>query len=156
MVSVGATSCLTVSHEKAGSSKTGRPCGMPPKRLPMVSTGRLSAQAATDRVTSATTGAGSRDVAFSALMVSTCSSWRRNCESTAHSRGQMNRPMMHSAPRPKAQGLKLPMCCQSVPICWKKSAGILATSSPSQSRNCDRPMSTAMPLVKPITTLTGT
>ena len=42
MVSVGPTSCFTVSHENSGSAKPGRPCGMPPNFEPMVSTGRCS------------------------------------------------------------------------------------------------------------------
>ncbi|MDT4860553.1 hypothetical protein FQZ97_951230 [compost metagenome] len=102
MVRVGVTSRRTVSQEKSGSSKAGTPCGMPPKREPIVSTGMLRAQASSESVTSATTGAGRRDVALSALTVSIWSSWRRNCESTAHRRGQMNRPITQRAPRPKA------------------------------------------------------
>ena len=43
-----------------------------------------------------------------------------------------------------------------VAIWLNKSAGILVMSSPNQSLSCDRPISTAMPLVKPMTTLTGT
>jgi len=38
----------------------------------------------------------------------------------------------------------------------EKSAGIFSTCNPNASRSCDRPISTAMPLVKPMTTLTGT
>jgi hypothetical protein len=42
-------------------------------------------------------------------------------------------------------------------LSWvKKSAGILGTVRPSQSRSCDAAISTAMPLVKPMTMLTGT
>ena len=73
IVRVGVTSSRTVSQEKSGNSNAGTPWGMPPKRVPIVSTGRLRAQAATDSVTRATTGAGSRDVAFRAETVSICS-----------------------------------------------------------------------------------
>ena len=66
MVSVGVTSCLTVSHEKSGSAKAGRPSGMPPKRVPMVSTGRLKPQDTSVSVTSATIGPGMREPARTA------------------------------------------------------------------------------------------
>jgi len=55
----------------------------------------------------------------------------------------------------KAAGLKLCRCLASVAIWAKKSAGSLSISKPSRSLNCDRPISTAMPLVKPITMDTG-
>jgi len=71
-------------------------------------------------------------------------------------RGQTNSPTRHTAPRPKAWGLKLPMCCATVPTCEKKSPGMRAMDRPSQSLTCDSAISTAMPLVKPMTMLTGT
>jgi hypothetical protein len=42
MVSVGITSSLALAQLKAGRSSEGRVCGMPPKRLPMVSSGSCS------------------------------------------------------------------------------------------------------------------
>ncbi len=66
MVSVGVTSCLTVSHEKSGSAKPGTPSGMPPKRVPMVSTGRAKPQDTSVSVTSATIGPGMREPARTA------------------------------------------------------------------------------------------
>jgi hypothetical protein len=48
--------------------------------------------------------------------------------------------------------------CSAPPIrfSWvKKSAGSLSRSRPSKSLTCDSPISTAMPLVKPMTMLTG-
>jgi hypothetical protein len=75
---------------------------MPPKRVPIVSTGKLKAQASSDSDTSATTGAGTREVARSALTVSILSSCLRNCESTAHRRGQMKSPTTQTTPSPSA------------------------------------------------------
>ena len=44
MVTVGVTRSLTVSQQNSGRAKAGSPCGMPPKRVPMVSTGRAKYQ----------------------------------------------------------------------------------------------------------------
>ena len=60
MVSVGIKSWRTVSHDKVGSSMPGRLCGMPPKRVPMVSTGMCMKLATAVSETKATTGAGMR------------------------------------------------------------------------------------------------
>jgi hypothetical protein len=46
-------------------------------------------------------------------------------------------------------------CAASTPSCEKKSAGSLGVSSPRNSLTCDSAISTAMPLVKPMTMLTG-
>ncbi len=129
---------------------------MPPKRVPTVSTGKLSTQASSESVTSAITGPGMREVALRALTVSMASSWRRNWESTAHRRGHTTRPSTHSAPSPSANGLRLWMWLPIASIWPKKLAGIFSMSSPSRSRTCESAMSTAMPLVKPMTTVTGT
>ena len=48
------------------------------------------------------------------------------------------------------------MCCASVLTCEKKLPGMRSIDKPSQSFTCDSAISTAMPLVKPITMLTGT
>ena len=60
MVSVGIEQLLTSPSEKSGQANAGSACGMPPKRVPMVSTGRSSAAASSDSVTSATIGPGMR------------------------------------------------------------------------------------------------
>ena len=60
MVKVGLTSCLTVSHEKSGRANGGRPCGIPPKRVPIVSTGSWKYHDTRVSVISATIGAGTR------------------------------------------------------------------------------------------------
>ncbi len=46
IVSVGISSCLAVVQLSSGSAKAGSDCGMPPKREPMVSTGRLNSAVA--------------------------------------------------------------------------------------------------------------
>src|SRR6218665_3492 len=48
------------------------------------------------------------------------------------------------------------MCCVSVRSCEKKLPGMWVMDRPSQSLTCDNAISTAMPLVKPMTMLTGT
>ena len=58
MVSVGITSCLAVTQLNSGKAKDGKACGMPPKREPMVSTGRCSHSTASVATTSATTVPG--------------------------------------------------------------------------------------------------
>ncbi len=55
-----------------------------------------------------------------------------------------------------AAGLIEAMCCHSAWIWAKKSEGIFAMRRPSRSFSCDSPMSTAMPLVKPMMIGTGT
>ena len=47
------------------------------------------------------------------------------------------------------------MCAHRVESMPKKSAGIFGMLRPRKSLSWDRPISTAMPLVKPITTATG-
>src|SRR6218665_531058 len=48
------------------------------------------------------------------------------------------------------------MGCVSVRSCEKKLPGMWVMDRPSQSLTCDNAISTAMPLVKPMTMLTGT
>ena len=60
IVMVGAISSRTVSHEKSGNAKAGSVRGMPPKREPIVSTGRCNTKASAVRVSSATMGPGRR------------------------------------------------------------------------------------------------
>ena len=60
MASVGPTRFWADSQSKLGSAGAGRLCGMPPKRLPMVSTGRCSAQVNSVPSSRTTSGAGMR------------------------------------------------------------------------------------------------
>jgi hypothetical protein len=57
-------------------------------------------------------------------------------------------------PAPAPAGLVC-RCRASTPIWVKKSAGSLAIGRPRKSFTCDSPISTAMPLVKPMTMDTG-
>ena len=149
---VGVTSRRTVSHENSGRANDGGCCGMPPNLLPMVSTGISSQRDSSVSVTSATTGAGMR-----AKRRTVWPSVKRSTgEPCINKRGQTKTPTKHAAPKPSAYGLTLPMCSASVCTCEKKLPGIFSTASPSQSFSCDSAISTAMPLVKPITMLTGT
>ena len=102
MVSVGVTSSLTVSQEKSGSANTGSPCGMPPKRVPMVSTGHCSAQASRLRVSRATTGPGMRAPTTAALRTSGSSSVGRWGERTPQIFGHTYSPTTQARPRPSA------------------------------------------------------
>ena len=54
-----------------------------------------------------------------------------------------------------ACGFQVPQCADRVCTMPKKSAGMLATRRPRKSLICDTMISTAMPLVKPMTTATG-
>jgi hypothetical protein len=87
MVSVGMKSCCALLQLKGGSASTGRPCGMPPKREPIVSTGRCSSAATTVSTTSATTGPGRRVA-----------------------RGQQNNAATHAAPSASAYGFRVCRC----------------------------------------------
>ena len=58
--SVGPSRFWADSQSKLGSTGAGRLCGMPPKRLPMVSTGSCSAQVNSVPSSSTTSGAGMR------------------------------------------------------------------------------------------------
>ena len=59
--------------------------------------------------------------------------------------------------RASSKAAKLTVCrfCHRVFKMPKKSAGMAATFRPRKSLICDSMISTAMPLVKPITTATG-
>ena len=60
MASVGPTRFWADCQSKLGSTGEGRLCGMPPKRLPMVSSGSRSHQVSTVPNSRTTSGAGMR------------------------------------------------------------------------------------------------
>ena len=59
---VGPTRFCASSHSKAGSANDGSPCGMPPKRLPIVSTGSPNSATATIPIASTTIVPGRRAI----------------------------------------------------------------------------------------------
>ena len=145
-VRAGLKSNCTVSQPTAGHCSVGRLVGMPPKRLPMVSTGQCPS--ATPVVASTNTtiepGTSARRVSAGCRRPS---AGRANCHSTS-------RPRQAKANK-VAVPLKLGRAACSVASMPKKSAGILLVRRPKKSLICDNAISTAMPLVKPITTATG-
>ena len=151
IVRVGISNCLALSQLKAGRASAGKVRGISPKREPMVSTGKANHEATTVIDTRATTGPGMRVTARSALR----SVWRSGWVPPANSLGHRNRPPKQARPMARACGLKLSRWLTSAPICEKKSAGILSIDRPSRSLSCDRPISTAMPFVKPMMIDTG-
>ena len=60
-----------------------------------------------------------------------------------------------TAATPSAQGLSVCRLAHSAPTMPKKSPGILSMDRPRKSLTCDSPISTAMPLVKPMITAIG-
>ena len=60
IVTVGTNSRCTLSQSKSGQTNAGSARGMPPKRVPIVSTGSASQAASSESVTSATIGPGTR------------------------------------------------------------------------------------------------
>ncbi len=151
IVIVGISNCLALSHENGGSAKSGNVRGMAPKREPMVSTGSVKYQHSSVMVTSATTGAGTRDSADSERPSTGLPVTAPRANSFGHSHSSTN----EAPPIATACQFTLPRCSHSAPICEKKSAGILSIFRPSRSFNCDSAISTAMPLVKPMMIATG-
>ncbi len=102
-VSVGATSRRTVAHEKSGNANVGRLGAMAPKRWPMVSTGKASAQASSVSVTSATTGPGTRAVTAMACRPLGSTATRCNTvDSERINRGQNHKPSTQAKPKATA------------------------------------------------------
>ena len=134
------------SQLNAGQANEGRPDGIPPKRLPIVSTGSFSSQTASVAATSATIDPGI-GVSLPANWMPLPSLGMKNCQ-------MMMMASEHSA-IPSATGFTVCKVAPSVDSIPKKSAGMAATRSPMKSLTCDSAISTAMPLVKPITTAIG-
>ena len=146
-VIVGITSSRADSQEKTGHCSPGRLEGIPPKRLPMVSTCSPSAATATLASSSATTDPGTS--------ASTLNRGRLlqifgiiACHPTISAR--------QASASARAWTLRVSMAPASTPSMPKKWAGTGPVTSPSKSRICETAISTAMPLVNPITTATGT
>ena len=110
MVTVGITSSLADTQLKAGKARSGSVCGMPPKREPMVSTGRRKKAVAAVIVTRATTGPGMRDSERTVWPSNTCV----GRAPATNSRGHRKRPPKQARPMASAQGLKLSRCVASV------------------------------------------
>ena len=134
------------SQLKLGSVKAGSAAGMPPKRLPMVSTGRLNAATAAVASTSAMIEPGTRP--------SRAEAGRRGASADS-ARCQPTTIASDASASPTAQGLKVCRWPHSAPRMPKKSPGILGMARPRKSFTCDSPISTAMPFVKPMITATG-
>ena len=127
----GSTAC-TFSSEKSGRCGDGSSAGMPPKRLPMVSTGKAKAKVATAATATAISMPGQCGLSFLAPTI---------------------RPMV-SSDSATAAGLIVSSDRASVSILAMKAAGSLPSSlSPSRSFTWLAKMMTAMPAVKP--TVTG-
>ena len=75
---------------------------------------------------------------------------------SARGLGQAQTIARQASPIATAVGLIVCRWRASTPICVKKSAGSEAMRRPSRSFTCDSAISTAMPLVKPMTIGTGT
>ncbi len=125
---------------------------MPPKRLPMVSTGRSSRLTAAVASTSTSTGPG---IALTKRHRRTASVGAAPCFGVRYTLGQTNSNSSDSMATISATGLTVCACAARVLICAKKSPGMRAISRPKKSFSCDSAISTAMPLVKPITIGTG-
>ena len=118
----------------SGRCGAGRVLGTPPKRLPMVSTGRPSKAAITDA--SATTIRNPGHVGLK----------RRSSTMTA----------MEAAATAKAAGFKVGAACHKASSFGRKAAGSRpARANPRRSRNWLARIMTAMPAVKPTITEWG-
>ena len=146
-VRVGTRRNRAVSHEKAGHCSDGSVDGMPPKRLPMVSTGRPQTATSTVVSSSTTTEPGT-------------STRRRATADLCAMRGNQACHAMMVARLADAIAtavqFTVPTAANSTTVIPKKLAGMAGVTSPRKSRTCDSAINTAMPLVKPITTATGT
>ena len=69
--------------------------------------------------------------------------------------GQNTTSRMHTPPTSGASRLTSRQCAANTANWLKKSAGIFSIFSPRKSFNCDSPINTAIPFVKPMTMLTG-
>ncbi|OQC10236.1 MAG: hypothetical protein BWX79_01346 [Alphaproteobacteria bacterium ADurb.Bin100] len=145
-VTVGISRNLADSQLKAGQANDGRPAGMPPKRLPMVSTLRFSSHTASVARTRATIDPGI-GVSFPVNWMPLPILGMKNC--------QMTMMASEASATANAAGLKVCSAEPSVDSMPKKSAGMLVTCRPRKSLTCDSAISTAMPLVNPITTAIG-
>ncbi|GAB1459214.1 hypothetical protein MASR2M50_09880 [Thauera sp.] len=135
----GAISLPSVDRLSSGRPKAGISCGMPPKRLPMVSTGNATRVFTAVMMISTASGPGSRRI--QAVLVA----WRFHATRIASdttATATVGRCRVGSA-------------AASAPILAKNSPGRSAICRPRKSLICEMKITTAMPLVKPITTDSG-
>mmetsp|Transcript_7068 Transcript_7068/g.30132 ORF Transcript_7068/g.30132 Transcript_7068/m.30132 type:complete len:255 (+) Transcript_7068:2592-3356(+) len=145
-VSVGITSWRMPAQCMSGQASGGRARGMPPKRLPMVSSGRASPAVASVAPASAMTVPGSSAIARRQPV---------SGRSAAMFLGQSSTTAMQATAIAGAAGFSVAAWSATAPIWPKKSAGIWAIRNPSRSFSWASAISTAMPLVKPVTMATG-
>ena len=112
---------------------------MPPKRLPMVSTGRENRALATVMRISTARGPGRR-----AIQLTVFALWF-----------QASSPASDPAPTATVAGSMLGRAVHSAAILAKNSPGRFSICRPRKSLICEMKITTAMPLVKPITTDSG-
>ena len=141
---VGPTRFCAVCQSKAGSANGGSPWGMPPKRLPMVSTCSPNTATATTPSTSTAIVPGTRAIQR-----------RQRAWFGRYDFGHITTIASDTTPSHSAAQLTVCRCDHSVPSCEKKFDGIFGIDSPRKSFSCCSPMITAMPLVKPVTIDTG-
>ena len=154
----------------------GSPCGMPPKRVPIVSTSRFSTPTTSDATTSTTIGPGRRVITRRPRRVVLAKARSRSgivaiagrrprlaiagfrLERLAGRRDRLGpepgAPGRHATPAATVTGSTRSRLAAIARIRAKNSSGIV-TSRPRKSFSCDSRISTAMPLVKPITIDTG-
>ena len=159
----GASSCRAESQSNAGSAGMGNCAGMPPKRLPIVSTGKSKATTASVPRPRATTLAGTLPVnRFHDLGAArgAPAPWASSCVAdrvvALVQRGHSRRTISEASATATAQGLRSFRVCPMMMICEKKLDGIRSIGKPKRSRTCCRAIRTAMPLVNPTMIETGT
>ncbi len=132
-VTAGEISVRTSDGWNAGTLNAGSPDGTPPKREATVSTGSWIVHAAAVPISMPTRVPGT---ALTNRLVAIT----RNSVATAS---------------PAAAGVTVPMCPATAAMRRMNSPGFSAICNPRKSRICVLAISTAMPLVKPITTGRG-
>ena len=146
-VSVGTNRKRAESQENAGHCRPGRVDGIPPKRLPMVSTCKPNRETAAVASSRATTEPGNTASRRASTWVR-ASRGNPNCQ-------VMIRPRQADAST-TATPFTVPIAPASTAVMPKKLAGMVGVTSPRKSRTCESAINTAMPLVNPVTTATGT
>ena len=131
MVVAGRIRCWILAQLRSGHWKVGRPWGMPPNLLPMVSTGRWNRITARVPSSRATMDPGTR---------------------RCHDFGQARMMVSETTARMSELGWKVPRWVNSTSIFSTNSEGTLSTRRPRKSLIWVLKISTAMPEVKPIVT----
>ena len=148
-VTAGISMWRALSQLRSGTVSAGSEAGTPPKRLPMVSTGRWNTATAVVARISATIEPGTLESLSPKGRIGpiTGTFLAQRCQPTT----------MTSEPSatPSAHGLSVFRCVPSACRMPKNSPGILGMVRPRKSLICESAISTAMPLVKPMITATG-